>query len=368
MQLAPFQLDRWIDSWKHGGTIEYDLGSSTGPTWTLREALGDSVDDLLDLEVLYAPAQGTGALRAEIAAFHDVSADAVQVTSGASEALLILFHRVAEPGANVVVPFPGFPPFEEVPRSLGLEVRRYHLAPERGFSVDVDEISRAMDDRTRLVLLNSPHNPTGSVTPWSDIVALHDRCAARGVQFVVDEVYHPIFYGEPEPSAARLPHATVIHDSSKALCLSGLRLGWIVDHDPARRAEYLNARSYFTISNSPITELIGAIAMRRRDAILARARSLAAANRDRLNAFAEQHAALLGYVPPDGGTTAFPVLRSGASARPLCQAAAERGVLLAPGDCFGMPSHFRLGFASTGERFADGLARLTEVIASRNWS
>ncbi len=55
MQLAPFQLDLWLDRWKHSGQIEYDLASSTGPTWTLRQALGDSVDQLLDLEVLYGP-------------------------------------------------------------------------------------------------------------------------------------------------------------------------------------------------------------------------------------------------------------------------------------------------------------------------
>ena len=364
MELAPFELDHWLDAWKYGGQIEYDLASSTGPTWTLREVLGDEVDALLDLEVLYAPAQGAAELRAEVAAFHGVSADAVQVTSGASEGLLILFHRVAAPGANVLVPFPGFPPFEVVPRSLGLEVRRYQLRPERGFAVDLDEIARAMDDRTRLVLLNSPHNPTGSVTPWSDIVALDEMCAARGVQLVVDEVYHPIFFGEAAPSAARLPNATVIHDMSKALCLSGLRLGWIVDHDPARRAEYTNARCYFTISNSPVTEHIGTAALRRRDAILGRVRAVASANRAELSAFADKHAAFLSCQLPEGGLTAFPLLRSGADARPLCEAAARRGVLLAPGDCFGMPSHFRIGFGSSGERFAEGLARLDEVLAS----
>ena len=99
MRLPPFQLDLWLDRWKHGGEIEYDLASSTGPTWTLREALGDRVDELLDLEVLYAPGRGTGALRGEVAAFHGVSPDSVQITNGSSEALLILFHRVAERGS-----------------------------------------------------------------------------------------------------------------------------------------------------------------------------------------------------------------------------------------------------------------------------
>ncbi len=365
MQLAPFLLDQWLEAHQHGPGIDYDMASSIGPIWTLREVLGDDIERLLDLRLVYAPARGSDPLREQVAAFHGVSPEAVQITTGAAEALLILFHRAAGPGANIVLPFPCFPAFEEVPRSLGVEVRRYHLRPEQGFAVDADEIARAIDDRTRLVLLNTPHNPTGAVSRWSEIEALHDLCARRGVQLVVDEVYHPIFYGEPVPSAATLPHATVIHDFSKALCLSGLRLGWMIDHDALRRAEYLNARCYFTIANSPLTELVGEVAMRRRDELLGRVRSIAAANRAALAAFVDRHAAIVELSPPDGGLTAFPALRSGASARPLCEAAADRGVLLAPGDCFGMPSHFRVGFGATGDRFTDGLARLSEVIASR---
>jgi aspartate/methionine/tyrosine aminotransferase len=365
MQLAPFLLDQWLEAHKHGPGIDYDMASSIGPTWTLREVLGDDIERLLDLRLVYAPAQGSYALREQVAAFHGVSPEAVQITTGAAEALLILFHRAAGPGANFVLPFPGFPTFEEVPRSLGVEVRRYHLRPEHSFAVDPDEIAGAIDDRTRLVLLNTPHNPTGAVSRWPEIEALHDLCARRGVQLVVDEVYHPIFHGEPVPSAAPLPHATVIHDLSKALCLSGLRLGWMIDHDADRRAEYLNARCYFTIASSPLTELVGELAMRRRDELLGRVRSIAAASRAALVAFVASHASMVDMAPPDGGLTAFPALRSGASARPLCEAAADRGVLLAPGDCFGMPSHFRIGLGATGERFADGLARLSEVMASR---
>lgn len=369
MKLAPFALDLWLDAWKHGAaqhSIEWDLGSSTGPVWTLRELIGDEVDRLLDMPLLYAPARGTEPLREEVAAFHDVSPDAVQITTGSSEALLILFHRAAEPGANVVLPFPGFPSFEELPRSLGAEVRRYQVRAGRAF--DLDEIAALIDDRTGLVLINTPHNPTGAVASWRDLVALHDLCVSRGVRLVVDEVYHPIFFGEPVPSASRLPHATVIHDFSKALCLSGLRLGWVVDHDPGRRTEMVNARSYFTISNSPITELIGAMALRRRERLLERARAIAGANRDKLTAFVDQHSGVIDMTPPEGGLTAFPALRSGADARPLCQAAAERGVLLAPGDCFEMPSHFRVGYGAAGERFGDALARLGEVLRSRDWA
>ena len=78
------------------------------------------------------------------------------------------------------------------------------------------------------------------------------------------------------------------------------------------------------------------------------------------------HRDVLGWIPPQGGMTAFPWLLSGENARPFCQAAAERGILLAPGDCFDAPSHFRLGFAAAGDNFSQALDRFGAFVKS--WS
>jgi DNA-binding transcriptional MocR family regulator len=78
------------------------------------------------------------------------------------------------------------------------------------------------------------------------------------------------------------------------------------------------------------------------------------------------HRNVLGWIRPQGGMTAFPWLLTGENTRPFCQAAAQRGILLAPGDCFDVPSHFRLGFAASAENFPLALARLEEFV--KNWS
>jgi DNA-binding transcriptional MocR family regulator len=75
-----------------------------------------------------------------------------------------------------------------------------------------------------------------------------------------------------------------------------------------------------------------------------------------------EHRDVLGWIRPRGGLTGFPWLMSGEGTRPFCQAAAERGILLAPGDCFEVPSHFRLGFAASGDRFDTALDRLGEFV------
>ncbi len=74
-----------------------------------------------------------------------------------------------------------------------------------------------------------------------------------------------------------------------------------------------------------------------------------------------EHGETLGWIPPRGGVTAFPWLLSGENSRPFCQAAADQGILLAPGDCWDAPSHFRLGFAATPDKFPDALKRLAEI-------
>ena len=365
MKLAPFLLDQWLSQkFSADPPIEFDLGSSTGPVWTLAEllALGGSLDELLKTKLFYTPAEGSKELREELARMEGVDPEHVVVMTGGAEALLILFHLAAEPGANVVLPNPGFPSNQAIAESLGLEIRRYTLRPEDGFRIDLDEIRKLVDGATKFVLVNSPHNPTGAVLSEAEMEALHDFCADRGVPFVSDEVYHPIYHGPAMRSAARLPHATVLSDFSKAFCLSGLRIGWMIERDAHRREQYLNARSYFTVSGTVLGEHLAALAARNREVIYDRARRIAQTNLGLLETMFSGNKDQLGWVRPAGGMTAFPWLASGANAREFCLDMMRHGVLVVPGDCFGMPAHFRLGFAASGESFARGIERFAEVL------
>jgi aspartate/methionine/tyrosine aminotransferase len=369
MKLSPFLLDIWLEQkFAADSPIEFDLASSTGPVWTMREllALGDAGDQerLLDTSLIYTSPTGTAELRQEIAALQNVDLSEVQVVTGAAEALLMLFFLEAEPGVNVVLPNPGFPTNTAVPESLHMEMRYYTLRPENQFRIDLDEIRRLVDRNTRILLVNSPHNPTGAVLSGGEMESLHNFCVERGIQFVSDEVYHPVYHGEAMQSASRLPHATVLGDFSKALCLSGLRVGWIIERDAERRKRYMNARAYFTVSNTAVSERLAALALRHRETIYGRARKVAAANLALLDPIMKEHSDLLRWVRPRGGMTVFPWLASGADAREFCRRLAKRGVLIAPGECFGMPAHFRLGFAATGPRFPLALERFAEFLKS----
>lgn len=368
MHLKPFLLDAWLDEYEHG--IEFNLAASTGPTWTATELLalaGDSERErFLGHELAYGRPAGADGLRAAIGEMHGVPAQCVQVVTGASEALTILTWLAAEPGANVILPMPGFTTFSALPESLGIETRHYHVRREDGFRIDLAEIERLTDVRTKLILVNSPHNPTGATMSDGELETLHDFADMRRVQLVVDEVYHPIYHGRTTRSAARLPNVTVIGDLSKAFSLAGLRTGWMIERDRERQRRYWNARAYFSICNTSTGEILSEIAVRHHAAVLRRTQEVATRNLDRLSRFMEQNREVLGWIAPQGGMTAFPWLESGEDARPFCQSATESGILLAPGDCFDVPSHFRLGFAASGDDFPRALERFGDFV--KRWA
>src|SRR6266576_3336714 len=190
MQLKPFLLDAWLDQFEHD--IEFNLAASTGPTWTVNDilALGDDETRhrFLNHNLVYGRPAGADSLREAIAEMQSVPVESVQIVTGASEALVALMWLAAS--------------------------------------------------KTKLILVNSPHNPTGATIGDAEMEALHDFTAKRGIQLVSDEVYHPIYHGRQTKSAARLQHATVIADLSKAFSIAGVRTGWMIEHDARRRQQY----------------------------------------------------------------------------------------------------------------------------------
>ena len=364
MKFPAFLLDQWL---QQNAGAEFNLGGSTGPRWTPRQLLaleGDGAGErMLDLDLDYTPTPGSSKLREAIAAMQSVPAEQVVVFAGSAEALLHIFYLAAQPDANVVVPFPCFPAHQSIPKSLGFEIRSYNLRRENSYRIVLDEVKDLTDHNTKILVVNSPHNPTGATLSDEEMQQLHDFCAEQQIQFVSDEVFHPIYHGRQTASAARLSCATVVGDFSKALSLPGLRLGWIIERNRERRHEYLNAREYVTVSNTPMGEFLGEIAIRHHDQVLKRTREVTRTNLAQLDRVVAEHADGLDWVRPQGGMTGFVRLVSGGNARLFCQAALEHGLLFAPGDCWGVPDHFRISFGVGPEWYPRAMSRLSEMLS-----
>jgi aspartate/methionine/tyrosine aminotransferase len=373
MKVPPFKLDHWLAAHEFATPpIRYNLASSTGPSWSVAEVMslgGGAPRAFDDLRLSYAPPQGSKLLRERIGVLHGVDPDHVLVMTGASEALVALMALFAEPGASIVVPKPAYPAVPVLARAWGMRVREYELERENGFAQTAAGVLEAVAPDTRAVFVNTPHNPTGSTMAPKEQRALAEELAAGGIPLIVDEVYHPLYHGSMAgaggpPSASALPNTILLGDFAKALSLPGLRVGWLIDRDARRREALLDLRSYFTISGSPLTEALGAHALANAPAILDRLRSVASGNLALLTRFMAEHAGQLAWAPPSGGTTCFPWLRDGRDARPLCEALAKAGVLTAPGDCFELPAHLRVGFGAMPAGYADALAVFSRVLAA----
>lgn len=366
MKLRPFVLEEWLT--KYRDSVEHHLGMSTGPKWTLAELhalMTEGERETFDRAALtYCPTNGRETLRAALAAMYGADPDEILVFNGGAEALLALFFVVAEPKANVVVPTPSFSPFLEIPRAFGIEARQYEMRIESGFALDVDAIIGLVDASTKLILVNTPHNPSGAVAEESAILALDAFAQRRGIQLVVDEVYHPIYHGTPARSAGQYSRATVLGDFSKSFSLPGIRIGWLLERESARRHELENAHGYFTVSTSLLSELLADVAVRNCETIWNRTRTVSAGNLAMLDEWFGEHEEQLEWLRPNGSMTAFPRLRNVTDARSFCVAAAERGVLLAPGDCFGSSAHFRVGFGLAMPRYREALGILTDLLMS----
>jgi len=126
LRLKPFLLDDWLDQYEH--SVEFDLAASTGPRWTVKEILALADDEtrerFLNHDLVYSRVGGADSLREAIAEMQGVPVETVQVVTGAAEGLLAAMWVAAEPGANVILPRPGFATFSALPESLGLETYR----------------------------------------------------------------------------------------------------------------------------------------------------------------------------------------------------------------------------------------------------
>ena len=226
---------------------------------------------------------------------------------------------------------------------------------------------RLADARTKLILVNTPHNPSGALVAEEAVRALDAFAQRRGIPLVVDEVYHPIYHGASARSAGEYSRASVLGDFSKSFSLPGLRIGFLLERDPKLRHELENAHGYFTTSTSILGELLAEIATRNRETIWNRARRVSAPNLALLDDWAVANEEHIEWLRPRGSMTAFPRVRGLSDARPFCVAAAERGVLVALGEAFGAPAHFRIGFGLEMPRYREALGILSEVLAGQGW-
>jgi aspartate/methionine/tyrosine aminotransferase len=369
MKLEPFQMERMQSEWEN--RVAHNLSESGVHPMTVEQLLDDPAerDEVLRERLLYVQSNGSDALRASVAALYPgAEARNVVVTNGTAEANYISVWKLVEPGDEVVMMLPNYMQIWGVVRSQGATVVPWPLREETGWAPDVDELSRAFTPRTRLVVVCNPNNPTGSVLARDAMREIVARTARHGAWLLADEVYRgaeregdetPTFWGSYE-------RLLVTCGLSKAYALPGLRVGWVVG--PADTvAELWGRKDYLTISPSALSDVLARKALRPdvRARILARTRGVLRANYPLVEAWVRGHGGDLRLVPPKAGAIAYARYAWPVNSTELVTRLRDQhGVLVVPGDHFGMDRFLRIGFGNEPADLRAGLARMDAGIAA----
>jgi len=369
MTFPVFELERWQSDWEH--TVEYNLADSSVRGASLADFVSEAEwAALRDLTLGYPQVNGTDALRHLIAGLYRNAAPAnVLVTVGGAEANQIACQTLIEPGDRVFVTEPGYRQVHGLATLAGATVSALPLTAERGWRADLDRLERELDERTKLIYVVNPNNPTGTILTREERSRIVHLAAKRGAWVLADEVYAgserddrpvtPSFWDEYE-------RVVVVNSLSKAYGLPGLRIGWLVA--PASLVGPLWRRHEYAViaAAAPSMKLAEvALAEPVRSKLLARQRRLSAEGWALLDQWLRAHPELATVEPSEATSIAFVRYRLPLDSVAVATAIREQAsVLVAPGAYLGAEGYLRITLGVGPDTVGPALERIARVLGS----
>ncbi len=354
---------RYIEWTKRRPAARFDLAVSSVLPCTIEDLEGarDAVTLTGRGEEEYVP------LVEAIAAHAGVDTAQVTTAVGAGGANFQVYAALLDPGVDVLVERPGYEPLVAAAQLLGARVIRFDRPFSGGFAVDPDRVREAITSRTRLIVLTSPHNPTGVLTSHDVLAELGRIAATAGAHVLVDEVYRNAT-ASGLPPAATLGESMITSSSlTKAFGLSSLRCGWTIAA-PATAERIRRARDVTDGTMALPAESLAVLAFAQADRLLARAQSLLDPSRKALRAFIDASPEIES-VDPGRGTLLFPRIKGVEDAAGFAERLyAEHETAVVPGAFFDAPAHFRIGVGGPPDVVAGGLARIRAVLDTGAWN
>ncbi|MDH5791752.1 MAG: aminotransferase class I/II-fold pyridoxal phosphate-dependent enzyme [Candidatus Bathyarchaeota archaeon] len=368
MKVDPFKVEKWLNAYELD--VEINISETCVDPFTLGEFLRltgreEFFEEFLDTKLTYGFIPGSPGLRSGLAKLYgNMGPENILVAGGAIGANFLVFYSLVEPGDTVISVHPTYQQLYSVAESFDANVKLLKLRMQDGWLPKIDELAGLVDDRTKLIVINNPNNPTGSLMDAETLYAISDLAEEIGAYLLDDESYRGLYVDpdEPVPSVVEITDRGIATGSlSKTFSLTGLRLGWIA----AKRSlieEFEDRRDYTTISNGMIDDALAAIAVENVDLVLRRNLDILRTNFRILYEWIEGEP-LIDWVPPKAGTVAFLRHKLPISSEELCKRLMEeKDVLLVPGSCFDMDGFLRIGFGNNTDVLLEGLSRFKEFL------
>ena len=371
MKVEQFAMERMQSTWEN--LVEFNLSESGVYPMTPRELLQDAdLNLVLDQPLVYTQSNGTRDLRALVAALYPGSSpDHVQVTNGGSEANYISVWRLVDPGDEVVMLVPNYMQTWGLVRGFGGIVREWPLIEDRAagrWRPDLDALADLVTERTRLIIICTPNNPTGAALTSDELDRIGQIAAQHGTWVLSDEVYRGAELGAEEtPSMwGRYDRVIITSGLSKAYGLPGLRIGWITG-PPEFVASTWAYHDYTTIAPGALSDRLARVALdpARRVTILERTRRIVRENLPLLESWLRAHDPMFSWLPPQAGAILYVRYNYPINSTELVtRLREEKSVLVVPGDHFGMDGYLRLGFGERPDYLQQGLQRLHALLGT----
>ena len=293
--------------------------------------------------------------------YRSVEADDVILVHGGTGANSTVVLTLVDQTDNVVSIMPNYQQFYSIPKSIGAEVRTVHLKPEAGYKLNIDELRKSIDEKTKAILFTNPNNPTGSLIELEEMLEIVEIARSVDAWIICDEMYRGL-KEEYMPSFADIyDKAIVTASSSKIYSMAGTRVGWIICKDPDAKKELFNRRSYDSICGGVFDEWIFAIALEHVDKIFDRSRKIVNENKAKIDKWLDGHKYLHQYADSYATTYLIHYDLDVDSEKFCDDLLDQKGVLLCHGDCFYLPHTFRITL-SHAHNLDEGLRLIDEYI------
>jgi aspartate/methionine/tyrosine aminotransferase len=337
-------------------SVRYALTSSEVPHFRM-DRLPVTIADL-DMDGASHPRYAP--LRRAIGKRYGFPAERIVAADGTSMANFLAMAALISPGDEVLIERPTYEPLIGAASFLGAQIRRFDRKAGAGFELDLAEVTTAISDRTRLIVITNLHNPSGSLIEDAELQELAAIAAKRNARILIDEVYLDSAV-PPRRSAAHLgPEFVCTNSLTKVYGLSGLRCGWIFA-EPELAERMWRVNDLFGVNQAHQAERLACIAFDHLDEINGENPQMLARNRAIWNEFVSgRHD--VECAPADHGVTVFPCWNGGDTERLGVHLREHFDTAIVPGRWFEMPDHFRVGLGLPTADFEEGLSRLGQAL------
>lgn len=348
------------------GSVSFGLGEPDLPTAEVikREAIRVIEEEMNG----YTLQAGLPALREKIISEYphmNLGVDDCFVTIGSSEALFTAIMTLVEDGDEVLTPNPGFPAYPGITKIAGGVTKYYRLPSEKGFSFDVEDFKAQITDKTRVVIVLSPSNPTGRTLSRSDLQAMADVLKDTGIYVISDEIYRDVYYGDERPASISeyYDKTLIVSGLSKIMSMTGWRLGWLAGPTEVIKPAWVLHGYDVTCANA-ISQKAALVAWSDEGKQeMATARAVYQKRRDLIVDLFKTELGLTAFVPEGAFYTMLDVRHLGEEME-IVEKFLQAKVVTIPGSAFGSEAegYLRISFCANEEKIREGVRRMKEAL------